>query len=105
MSGLTAPSRNPFRLRPDGGRPLLLDEKPEAFSACSGDFRVGLFLPGHLVPAALLDEFSPRPRTYFRKLLELRIMIGLLHELGDADRRLTRHDRFRGCRIGRARGR
>src|SRR6266850_7791224 len=84
---------------------LLLDEKPKPFSTRSGDLRVGLFLPRHLVPAALFDEFTPRPATHFREFLELRIMIGLLHKLGDADRRLTRHDRFRGCRIGGARGR
>src|SRR4029453_19217395 len=81
---------------------LLLDEKPEPFGACTGDLGVGLFLPGHLVPAALFDEFTPRPATYLPEFLELRFMIRLLHKLGDAERRLTRHDCFRGGRIGGA---
>src|SRR4029453_9398031 len=87
---------------PDGSLTLLLYEKPEPFGACTGDLGVGLFLPGHLVPAALFDEFTPRPATYLPEFLELRFMIMLLHKLGDADRRLTRHDCFRGGRIGGA---
>src|ERR1700694_4961607 len=70
-----------------------LDEKFEPIGTCSGDRRVGLFLPGHLVPAALLNEFAPRPATCVLEFLKFLFMIGLLHELGDADRRLTRQDR------------
>src|SRR5918996_999377 len=77
-------------------RSSCLDKKSKLIGACSGYRRAGLFLPGHLIPAALLNEFRPCPATYFRELLKFLYMIGLLHELGDADRRLARHDRLFG---------
>src|SRR5438552_2912122 len=83
----------------------LLDEQLDADGAGSGHVRAGLVLPGHLVPATLLDEFGPRPAARFLEFLELLGVVRLLGELGDADRRLAGHDGLARHVVGRAGGR
>ena len=77
----------------DGHVPLsFLEKKFKPIGACSGDSVASLCLPGHLIPATLFNDFSSLPATYCLEFLEFRFMVRFLHKLGDADRRLTRHD-------------
>src|SRR2546422_10892206 len=81
-----------------------LDKKFEPIGACSGYSIASLFLPGHLIPATFFNDFSSLPATHCLEFFEFRFMVRLLHELGDADRRLTRQDRLFGHRFGSAVG-
>src|SRR5438094_3430558 len=82
-----------------------LQKKFKPIGACSGYSIASLFLPGHLIPATLFNDFSSLPATYVPEFFKFLFTVRLLHKLGDADRRLTRQDRLFGHRLGRARGR
>src|SRR5579864_991951 len=82
----------------------LLHKKFKPIGACSGYRIVSLCLPGHLIPATLFNGFRSLPATYFLECFEFLVRVRLLHELGDADRRLTGQDRLFGLRSGRAEG-
>ena len=69
-----------------------LDRKFKPIGACSGDSIASLCLPGHLIPATFFNDFSSLPATYVPEFFKFLFMVRLLHKLGDADRRLTRHD-------------
>src|SRR6266852_6711373 len=81
-----------------------LHEKFKPVGACSGYSIASLFLPGHLVPAAFFNGFSSLPATYCLECFQFLFMVRLLHELGNADGRLTRQDRLSGPRLGSAGG-
>src|SRR3970282_1991893 len=81
-----------------------LDKKFKPIGTCSGYSIVSLFLPGHLIPATLFNDFSSLPATYCLECFKFLFWLRLLHKLGDADRRLTRQDRLFGRRSGSAGG-
>src|SRR6266481_6145117 len=81
-----------------------LQKKFKPIGACSGYRIASLFLPGHLIPATLFNDFGSLPATCCLEFFEFRFMVRLLHKLGDADRRLTCQDRLVGPRLGRAGG-
>src|SRR5437867_5785533 len=81
-----------------------LIKKFTPIGACSGYSIASLFLPGHLIPATLFNDFSSLPATYVPEFFKFLFVVRLLHKLGDADRRLTRQDRLFGHRLRRAGG-
>ena len=81
-----------------------LHKKLKPIGACSGYTITSFFLPGHPIPATLFKGFSSLPAIYCLECFQFLFRVRLLHELGDADRRLTRQDRLFGPRLARAEG-
>src|SRR4029453_5743967 len=92
------------RRRKDYAAVSLLHEKLQPIGAGSGYGIASLVLPGHPIPATLFNGLSSLPAIDFREGLELFVGVWLLHELGDADRRLARQDRLAGPRSAGAGG-
>src|SRR4029450_6958714 len=78
--------------------------KLQPIGAGSGYGIASLFLPGHPIPATLFNGLSSLPAIDFPEGLEFLVGVWLLHELGDADRRLARQDRLAGPRSAGAGG-
>ena len=67
----------------------LLHKKLQPIGAGSGYGIASLLLPGHPIPATLFNGLSSLPAIDFPEGFEFLVGVGLLHELGDADRRLA----------------
>lgn len=64
----------------------------------------GFFLPRHLVPAPLFNEFRSHVAISCLKFLDVPLMIRGVHELRGANRRPARQDRFIAHHLGRIGG-
>ncbi len=73
---------------------LLFEEGLNPVGAGARHETSGRLFPGHLVPAAFVDEFIPLPRFDFSELFELSLVVRRLHELGDTNCGLARQHRF-----------
>jgi len=76
------------------------EKKFKPIGACAGYKIASSFLAGHFIPAPFFNEFSSFPATCLLNFFKFFFVVRLLQKLGDADRRLTRQDRFFGHLLG-----